>query len=167
MIRFMKQPTPKCLLLGAVIASAVMLTAAFAAQYGFGLYPCELCMAQRYPYAAIIVLGLIGCLVKSPRSRYGIAMLCALLFLIDSGIAFYHTGVELGWFPTPSACSNPASTGHETLEEMRAQIMSAPLVTCNQAMAHIFGLSLAAWNGIGALAFALGMACGLRKIRHA
>ena len=138
----------------AVLFSALMLAAALVAQYGFHLHPCDLCLLQRYPYAAIIVIGMGGCFLSSAVWQRRLLWLICLLFLTDAGIAFYHAGVEAGWFPGPGGCSS-ASTGGETLEELRRQIMNAPLVTCDQAMAHILGLSLAAWNAIAALGAAL------------
>ena len=48
----------KRLLFFAAVISAAMLAVVLVAQYGFGLHPCELCMAQRYPYAAVTAVGL-------------------------------------------------------------------------------------------------------------
>ncbi len=157
--------TLKRLLILMAAASLAMLAAALIGQYGFGWYPCDLCLKQRYPYAAIIVLGLVGAwFVKSPKALFSIACLCVLLFVADAGVAFYHTGVEMQWFTGPTACSN-TNTGEQTLEEMRAAIMNAPLVSCDQAMATIFGLSLAAWNFIAATCFSLLSICVLVSLR--
>lgn len=153
-------------LLLAALFSAMMLSAAFVAQYGFHLHPCDLCIKQRYPYAAIVAIGIgAAFFLKSARAQRLALMLVALLFVVDGGIAFYHAGVELGWFPGPSGCSS-ASTGNETLEDLRRQIMEAPLVTCDQAMAHVLGLSLAAWNALAAFFAAAATAFYLRKTAH-
>ncbi|MDX1974041.1 MAG: disulfide bond formation protein B [Rickettsiales bacterium] len=150
--------TPIRLLIAQAGVSSAMLGAALVAQYGFELHPCELCLYQRYPYVAIIVVVLLALIMcRSAKSRIMAAMLCAALFFIDGGIAFYHSGVELGWFEGPSACSS-TSSGPMSLEEMRRQIMQAPLVSCSQAMAHIAGLSLAAWNAIAAFG------CGVASV---
>jgi disulfide bond formation protein DsbB len=107
-------------------------------------------MAQRYPYAAIIVIGsLSAVLIKAPRLLWLIAIGCCLLLALDAAIAFYHAGVELGFFPGPSACTSNSSGG-ETLEEMRREIMNAPLVPCNQPMLQVLGISMAGWNAIAA-----------------
>lgn len=143
--------------------SALALGSAFIAQFGFSLHPCDLCIYQRYPYAAILLLAGYGALrVKTPRAQRLLLIACGLLFAVDAGIAFYHTGVEYGWFPGPSACSSD-SAGGQSLEEMRAAIMNAPLVTCAQAMAYIFGLSMAAWNALAASMAAVGTFLILRK----
>ena len=143
--------TTRGALLLAALFSAAMLGSALVAQYGFNLHPCELCIAQRYPYALIIILGPGAAFGLQPGrlQRYALWAV-ALLFITDAGIAFYHSGVELGWFPAPDACSSNSVPG-QTLEEMRQAIMEAPLVHCDQAMVHIFGLSLAAWNSIAAM----------------
>lgn len=132
------------------LVSVLLLATALVAQYGFGLHPCHLCIYQRIPYAIILLISLSGMiLVKNWRGRYMIAVLCALLFLTDAGIAGYHAGVEAGVFKGPDACSNDG--GGQTIEEIRAAIMNAPLVSCAQAMAYFSGLSMAAWNMIAAL----------------
>lgn len=142
---------PRLLLALCALFSFSLLATALIGQYGFGLYPCDLCIYQRIPYAAIVIIGVLGAfLTKSGRWQYILAVLCALLFLVDAGIAGYHTGVELGIFTGPTACSSDGKTG-QTLEEMRAAIRNAPLVTCAQAMLYVLGLSMAAWNMIAAI----------------
>lgn len=147
---FLETLTLRSLLLCAGAFSGAMLAGALVAQYGFGLYPCHLCVLQRYPYVAVIVL-VAAVYWLPPKWQWRALLLCGALFLLDAGIAFYHTGVELEWFPGPDACASNSS-GEQTLEEMRRSIMEAPLVSCSQAMAYIFGLSLAAWNMIFATA---------------
>lgn len=149
---FFKALTVRSLLLCFGAFSAAMLSGALIAQYGFGLYPCHLCVLQRYPYVAVIAV--VAIVYWLPRWQWLALWLCGGLFLLDAGIAFYHTGVELEWFPGPDACSSNGSGG-ETLEDMRRAIMEAPLVSCSQAMAHVFGLSLAAWNALFATSAAV------------
>src|SRR5579864_7386423 len=121
MYAFLNRLSVRRLLVLLAIASALMLGVTLVAQYGFDLHPCELCLYQRYPYVAIIVLGLAGAiLVKTPRILGVIAILCFLLLVADAGIAIYHAGVELGWFPGPTACSSGTKQG-ETLEDLRRE----------------------------------------------
>lgn len=143
--------------------SAAMLAGALTGQYGLGWHPCDLCIMQRYPYAAIIAIGLgAGFFLRSARAQWWVLLLCIVLLWVDAGIAFYHTGVELEWFKGPDACSN-ADSGEMTLEEMRRAILNAPLVSCSQAMAYVMGLSLAAWNTIFASIMAVVlMVCAVR-----
>jgi disulfide bond formation protein DsbB len=142
--------TLKRLVMGLGLIAAGLLVTALVSQYGFDLYPCDLCLYQRYPYALAALMGAVAYWVSNPRYLKVMAIAVLGLFAIDAGIAFYHSGVELGWFPGPSGCSN-ATGGEQTLEEMRRAIMQAPLVTCDQAMIHVLGLSMAAWNAIAAV----------------
>jgi disulfide bond formation protein DsbB len=146
-------------------ASACLLAFALMAQYGFNLHPCHLCLLQRYPYAAIALLGFTGAFFAPPRVQFLIAGVCCALFFVDAGIAFYHAGVELHIFPGPTSCTNTSGAG-QTLEEMRAAIMNAPLVACDQAMASFLGLSMAAWNGIAASILTIFTAAALVSIRR-
>jgi len=142
------------------LASGCFLVFALVSEYGFGLFPCELCLAQRVPYAVMVGLGVVACVVKSPKIMWFFALLCAGLFFVDAGIAFYHAAVEMHWITGPSACT--ANTQEQTLEEMRAAIMGAALVSCDQPMVHVLGLSMAAWNGVAALGCGVLMIWGLR-----
>src|SRR5688572_13017133 len=98
------------------LASGLMLSVALVGQYGFDLHPCHLCMYQRYPYAAIMALGVAAYFIRNLKWLKLLAWLCVLLFAVDAGVAFYHSGVELGWFEGLSGCSNDPSQGG-TLEE--------------------------------------------------
>ncbi len=156
----------KKVLVLALLAAASALAGALIGQYGFSLYPCELCMFQRYPYAAVIVIAVLSLVfLRSVRLRRYALMLCALLFVIDAAIAVYHSGVELDIFTGPTACS-ASNHGEQTLEQMRAEIMGAALVTCKQAMAYFLGLSMAMWNVLFASAMSIFMVTFLVKTKR-
>lgn len=157
--------TFKKILLLQAIASASMLAGALISQYGFSLFPCELCLLQRYPYAAVIALSLLAWLMRREKLFFYAVLLNMALFALDAGIAFYHVGVEYDIFAGPDACS-AMSGGEQTLEEMRAAILNAPLVSCKQAMAYFFGLSMAAWNGMFASLFVAASAIGMSYVRR-
>ena len=156
---------PRNILLLAAMAAAALLATALIGQYGFGLHPCHLCLYQRYPYAAIILLGGIALFITSPRHLRALGWLIVLLFALDSGIAVYHAGVEWGWFPGPSGCTNTAPAGGQTLAQMLDEIKGAPLVPCDQPMLTVLGLSMAGWNALAAAACAIGTAWLLRRAR--
>ena len=136
----------------AALWSLAALGGALLSQYGFGFRPCDLCLMQRYPYAVIAVLGVAGTLLarRFPRLLLPLCLLLAALFMLDAGIAGYHVGVEQGWIDGPSACSGGAAVA--TIDELRAQIFGAALVSCKDASFVFLGLSMAAWNMLYALA---------------
>ena len=141
-------------------ASVLALGTALASQYWGGLAPCVLCIAQRYPYAIVIVLGGIG-FGLARRARVAaiifatLAALAALALLVNAGIAVYHVGVEQQWWAGSAGCTG--ATGAATVEAMRAQILSSPIVRCDVVAWSLFGISMAGYNaaaGVGLGVFA-------------
>src|SRR5438094_7009844 len=106
----------------ALIASAIVLGAALASQYWGGLAPCELCLVQRWPWEAAIVIAVIALLAGSRPALPWVALLLVLVFIVSAAAAFYHVGVEQHWFQGPRACT-ASSGGALTLEEMKRQIL--------------------------------------------
>jgi disulfide bond formation protein DsbB len=140
---------------GFVLAvSAVVLGAALASQYVGGLVPCELCVLQRWPWAAAITISIVALFVGQPRSLSWVALILGLVFVVGIGFAFYHLGVEQHWFAGPSACTPGAATP-TSLEEMRQRILSAQVVRCDQVQWSLYGVSLAGWNLLASFAMAV------------
>ena len=75
-----------------------------------------------------------------------------LAFLVGAGIAGYQVGVELSWFE--SSCATPI-TG-TTVEKLRASLLAAPVVRCDEVAWSLWGISMAGWNAL--LSLALGLA---------
>src|SRR5262249_43786006 len=108
-------------LLTLLAAAAVLaLAAAWAAQYGFGLHPCHLCMLQRYPYMAVVWVGAFGARCAKPKAVPWALLVCALLLTLDAGIAGYHAGVEWKIFPGPESCTTQPSSD-DSIEALKAQ----------------------------------------------
>ena len=150
------------LALFSLLAAGGSLLTAFTAQYGFELYPCELCIWQRWPYAAITIVALAAW--RCPRKRSLLLLIATLLFLGEACLALYHVGVEEGVVESVSGCSAQSSQG-VSLEELRAQIFAAPAVSCDQPTAMFLGFSMAAWNALAAAVFSIVMVSGLLIIR--
>jgi disulfide bond formation protein DsbB len=136
-----------------LIASAAVLGAALSSQYWGGLVPCELCVLQRWPWAVAITISIIALFVGHRPTLPWIALVLALVFVVSSGFALYHLGVEQRWFAGPSACTATAGAA-TTLEDMRARILSAPLVRCDEVQWSLYGVSLAGWNLLASFAMA-------------
>ena len=133
------------------VASVGILGSALASQYLGGLAPCQLCHYQRWPYIATIVLSL-GALAafRGLGARRVLLGLCGVLFLVGAGVAVYHVGVEQGWFQGPTSCSG-AATEATTIEELRRQLLAAPIVRCDEVAWSMFGISMAGYNLIASL----------------
>jgi disulfide bond formation protein DsbB len=121
-----------------VDASILALTIALISQYGFDFHPCELCIYQRWAYGAVILFALLS--FKFRKVYY--LMLASLIALC--GLAAFHFGIEQKWWEGFSTCSSSFESG--TLEELKAQIMAAPVVRCDEATWFFLGLSMAGWN---------------------
>ncbi len=134
-------------------ASAAVLGAALLSQYWGGLTPCELCLRQRWPWGAAIVIALIALLVGSRPALPWVALVLAVVFGVSAAFAFYHVGVEQKWFAGPTACS-VSSSGAMTLDDMKRQILGTAPVLCDRVQWSLFGVSLAGWNVAASLAMA-------------
>jgi disulfide bond formation protein DsbB len=136
---------------GAIAALCI----AWIAQYGFGLAPCELCYWQRYGYWAAIALGIIAILQPARSAQRRVALwLLGLAFVATAGIALFHVGVEQKWWQGFATCTGQITAGM-TAEELEEAIRNAPIVRCDEPAWTMFGLSMAGYNLIYALALAV------------
>ena len=140
---------PRLSLAAAVfLLSVLVIAGALIFEYGVGLVPCELCLLERWPwYAAILVSA---ALLALRRPVPAAALLFAALFLVSSGIAFYHVGVEAHVFAGPDACTAP-SLGHGSVDDLLKQLQATPVVRCDEPQWSLFGISLAGWNLVASL----------------
>ena len=147
--------------LAIIAASLAMLAGAMFFQYGMGLAPCPLCIWQRWAYAPPILLGLAAFFL--PRLARPLVLLAGLAFLVGAGIAGYHVGVELGWWQGLAECSGTAS-GATSLEDLRRQLMAAPLIRCDEIAWSFLGISMAGWNMIAQVGFAAACLWAARRM---
>ena len=147
---------------GLLVASIAILGGAFAFQFIGGLDPCALCLWQRYPYAVIIGLAGIGFGLSRAgvkHSQLAILMgLCALAFLIDAGIAGFHFGVEQKWWGGLATCTGTTS-GLASTDELLSKLLVAPVIRCDDISWLMFGISMAGYN------FLIALALGLTSLR--
>lgn len=115
-------------------------------QYIGDMPPCKLCYWQRYPHIAAIAIGVLAIFLAGRT----LPVLGALAALSTAAVGGYHTGVERGWWPGPTSCTSGA-VGDMSAEDLMAQIMSAPLVRCDDVPWELFTLSMASWNMIASL----------------
>ena len=129
--------------------SAALLLGALGFQYLGEMAPCKMCYWQRYPHAAAIGIAPLALLFGGALLPW----LGALAALTTAGIGAYHTGVERGWWDGPSTCTSGA-IDNLSAEQLMEQIMSAPLVRCDEVPWEMFTLPMASWNAIASLALA-------------
>lgn len=125
-----------------------LIGGALYSQYFHGLFPCEMCMWQRYPHYAAIALAALSYVAKPVRGL--LVWLAVLGSAISGAIGVFHAGVEYKWWEGITQCATTFGSG-STLDA----IMNAPLVRCDVAPWHFLGISLAGWNAIVSLGGAL------------
>ncbi len=134
------------------ISGAVLLTA-FLFEHIGGLAPCELCWYQRYAHMAALAIALPALYLNRQASISApLLAAAAVALLIGAAIAGYQVGVEQGWFE--SSCAT-AIKG-DTIEELRASLLAAPLVRCDEVAWSLWEISMAGWNGLLSLALSAG-----------
>lgn len=148
------------------LVSFAALTAALASQYLGGLEPCILCLYQRVPFAFTTGFALAGLLMLR-RRRFALAMiaLCAVCFLINAGLAFYHSGVEQKWWVSAvEGCAVPGATPGST--DWIDRIMATPAVACTdiQWVDPVLGLTMANYNVL--LNLGMFILCALAWLRR-
>jgi len=121
----------------ALAVPAVLLTAVYVAQYGFGLAPCEMCWWQRYPHFAALAFAVLGWSTR----RDAFIALAGLAILVSGLLGGFHAGVEYHWWPGPTHC-----TGVALGDDPLAAIMAAPVVRCDVPAWTLGGISLAGFN---------------------
>jgi disulfide bond formation protein DsbB len=142
--------------------SAAALALAFVAQYGFGLQPCELCLAQRVAFYLTLVLGLLALMPAVPdTARRHVVLLCAGLFAANAVLAAYHAGVEYHWWQGPTACTGGVSD--VSTEDLFAALNKPGRVNCDQPALRVLGISMAGGNAIFCALLALGFAVSSRR----
>ncbi|MEZ5930654.1 MAG: disulfide bond formation protein B [Alphaproteobacteria bacterium] len=150
---------PKNASLLLVLAALAVLATVFALQYLAGLEPCKMCIWQRWPFAILAVLGLIGAFAW-PRAMLALGL---LTLLVSIGLGGYHVAVEQGWLALPAGCA--AGADASSVEELKALLKAAP-PTCDQVGFSVLGLSLAGWNVVSSTILALFTTIVLFSSRH-
>jgi len=136
---------------GAVVVfgtSVALMLGALAFQYLGGLYPCALCIWQRYPHGVVIALGVIALahgLAGKSKPVPWLMILAALALLVGAGIAAFHVGVEQGWWKGLEACA-AGGKRPDTLKGAFEALKEGPVASCSDIPWQLFGISMAGYN---------------------
>lgn len=142
--------TRSLLILLAATGSAALLAGAFAFQYIGGLAPCQLCLWQRWPHAAAVLIGILALL--APPYQRALAALAACAALTTAGIAAFHTGVERKWWDGLASCTASSMDGVSVADLLNPNITVAAPIRCDAVAWQMLGLSMASWNMLASLA---------------
>jgi disulfide bond formation protein DsbB len=135
----------------ALLLPAALLAGAFGSQYLGGLYPCEMCWWQRYAHMAALVPAALAFTAPAASARSRTLTLLAALGIATSGaIGVYHAGVEAKIFQGFTTCTALATSGGSPADLLK-QIVTAPIIRCDQVQWSFLGISMAGWNAIMSL----------------
>ena len=127
-----------------LLISFFAIGSALIAEYLFEIFPCKMCLNQRYPYYFIMIISLIFFFIKKFLYFWKLLLIeCALCYGIF--YAIWHVGIEQKIFPGLSDCTT--SLDHtNSLIELKKQIFNQTIITCDEITWTILGLSAATIN---------------------
>ena len=128
------------------VISSTMLTSAFYLEYFHGALPCDLCITQRWFHALIITYSLVFLFfIKMKFIRIKLVFFgLSIVWILSSIAGIYHFGIEMNFWKGPEECSSNIDFSKDLL----TYLLNKSTIKCDEIMFKLFGLSLAAWNGI-------------------
>ena len=133
-----------------VILAIISLTiiSALIVQYWLGHEPCRLCLYERIPYfLSMLLITKIFFIKKYERITL---LILFLVFMSSAVLAFYHFGIEQGFFSESLACATGDLSKTFSKDELLQQLKQNS-ISCKEVSFRILGLSLAAINTIFSL----------------
>jgi len=133
-----------------VVLAIISLTiiSALIIQYWLGHEPCRLCLYERIPYfLSMLLITKIFFFKKYERITL---LILFLVFMSSTVLAFYHFGIEQGFFSESLACTTEELSKTFSKEELLEQLKQNS-ISCKDVSFRIMGLSLAAINTIFSL----------------
>lgn len=127
------------LIILAALGSFALLGGAFIFQ-AIGYAPCKMCLWQRWPHAAAIILGLLAVLIGRFQTTF--AALGALATFTTGAIGLYHTGVERAWWDGPLSCTGLGVLNFD--DPLNRDVAS--VVMCDDVVWNLMSLSMASYN---------------------
>ena len=135
------------LILNSILALSILsLAIAYFIQYILGHEPCNLCLVERVPYlASLILISLVFIINKFEKVIAGIVL---LFFIFGSVVSFYHVGIEQGFFNESLVCDLASTNENMSKEDLLKQLQNKTPVSCKEVTFRLFGLSLATINTV-------------------
>ena len=124
------------------------LISALMVQYWLGHEPCRLCLYERIPYFLSMLLIIKIIFIKKYEKIT--LLILFLVFMCSTVLAFYHFGIEQGFFSESLACTSGDLSKTLSKEELLQQL-KLNSISCKDVSFRILGLSLAAINTIFSL----------------
>ena len=114
-------------------------------EYVLGHTPCNLCLFERIPYFATIILASLVLLIKKCEKISMIIL--GIFFVCGAAISFYHFGIEQGFFSESLVC-DLGNDANLSKEQLLKQLESSSIVSCKDVAFRVLGFSLATINTV-------------------
>ena len=119
---------------------------ALTAEYLFKIFPCKMCLYQRYPYYLIIIISIIFFFSK----KFSFTIYCIfteILFITGLFFSIWHVGIEQKILPGFSGCTN-AIEKTNSLTNLKNQILKQNVISCDEITWSFMGISAATLNSL-------------------
>ena len=141
----MNKQINKKFLFSILVFISLILVSAFVIEYKMGHKPCKLCLYERIPYFLAVLLIIKIFFIESYEKLT--LLILSLIFMVSSVLAFYHFGIEQGFFKESVGCTAENFSETTSKEELLEQLKQNT-ISCKNVNFRIFGFSLATINTI-------------------
>ena len=148
----MPKKISKKILFSILAFTSLVLVSAFIIEHQLGHEPCKLCLYERIPYFLSMLLIIKMFFIK--KYERVTLLILFLLFMSSTVLAFYHFGIEQGFFSESLACAAGDLSKTLSKEELLQQLEQNS-IGCKDVNFRILGLSLATINFILSLALSV------------
>ena len=129
---------------GLFFFNILILISAYYIEYILKVPACSMCIYQRIPYFLSTIIIVFFFLKKIDFKK--LIIILFLFTLINTGLSFYHMGIEQGFFNELNTCKDEINASNT--KDLLSQLKSKGVVSCKEVGFTIFGLSLATINFI-------------------
>jgi len=124
--------------------SVLILFSAYFIELVLRYEACNLCLIGRIPYFLVIAFSLFFFFFK--KFKKIILIFISISFVSGVLIAFYHVGIEQGFFNESLVCQIKGLKQNVSTSELLQELENNKFKSCKNISLRIFGLSLATIN---------------------
>ena len=128
------------------LISIIAIGSALIAEYFFNIQPCKLCLKQREPYYALIIVIFIFILFKLQKKIWFYISI-QIISIYGLFYSIWHVGIENKMLTGPLGCSGGLDVTSDATK-LKEQILSKAVISCEDVIWSFFGLSTATINSV-------------------
>ena len=138
----------KKILFAILLFISSVLIFAFIIEHKLGHQPCNLCIYERIPYLISMLLIIQIFFIKKYEKIT--LLIISIVFGLGAVLAFYHFGIEQGFFNESFVCKTQNLSETLSKEQLLEELKKSS-ISCKDVSFKILGLSLASINTIFSL----------------